>query len=374
MSELKQATPTFESIVPEINNRYITFINALIEKFKYHEFLGNHLVSAQKDFKDDLEDNDLFFVDTLTENFLYCLEEIVDNNSDYFSYEKEKTKNKKGKTIKHKVAKIIGKVSLKKLLDECPKSFYPTVFNFIKDLFTLLTVRDENNSMVFIEEYASYVKDNYTDDKHYSKMMLVIDNLDVILNQESTSAIGVEESESASESDNETGGKKHSKKDKKSAKKKKNKKASGSPLDFLNEDFLKSIESTKIASLAKDISSKINPEDFNFLSNPMELLSSLMNPGASEGEGGEGAKNGLQDLMKLVTSQVEESMKNNNIDQSDLMNEATDLFSKLQEGGGLDPMALLASLGANKEGGGEMPDLSMLANLASMFGGAGSKK
>jgi hypothetical protein len=134
----------------------------------------------------------------------------------------------------------------------------------------------------------------------------------------------------------------------------------------LDEKFL---ENSKLAKLAKEISNEINPDDIlnlegdmKDMDNPMKLFQSLLSGDKDKGVG---------KLMTTVCDKLKNKMENGEVNQEDLLNEATSL---LQNMGGL-------GAGENKDG----PDLSgmmsMMQNLSTMgdlfngpAGGGGSRQ
>jgi hypothetical protein len=178
----------------------------------------------------------------------------------------------------------------------------------------------ENGLIVFNNDYIEYVKDNFTENKNYSKMIMVFDNIDNILNTEL---------DDSNEIDSDTEdlvevNKSQNKKDKKSKSKKNG--------PSLGTDFMKGLENTKIAQLAKNISEKININDFPALSDPSKLLSSL---GNSSEEGG------IQNLLKFVVGEVEQAFKGNNLNEKDLIGEAQNIMGQFKNMSGFDPMSML---------------------------------
>lgn len=117
---------------------------------------------------------------------------------------------------------------------------------------------------------------------------------------------------------------------------------------------MKNLENTKIAQLAKNISEKINIDDFPALSDPSKLLSSL---GGNSFEDG-----GIQNLLKFVVGEVEQAFKSNNLDEKDLMSEAQNIMGQFQNMSGFDPLSLLNN---NKDNN---IDLSQFANIFSKMG------
>ena len=303
---------TFTEATITINEQYLTFFNDLLEKFKYNDELLGPLNSDLKSINEKLPENTNHVVDIITDNFLFCLEQISDHNSDYFVYQKEKIPMKNGKFYKNKLPKIGNRTLLKRILTESSDT---KIFKDIIGFFNLLTYKNENSVTVFNNDYINYVKENFTENKNFSKMIMVIDNIDNILNAQ------LKDEEVVNDSQIEVVKEKPSKKGKKS------KGNSG-----LNADFMKGLENTKIAQLAKNISEKININDFPALSDPAKLLSSL---GNSSEEGG------IQNLLKFVVGEVEGAFKGDGLDEKDLINEAQEIMGKFQNMSGFDPMAML---------------------------------
>ena len=312
---------TFDESINMINEQYLLFFNELVDKFKYHEDLIGPLQSDLKAFNDKLPENNNFIIETITDNFLFCLEQISDHNSDYFIYQKEKIPKKNGKVYKNKLSKVGNRTLLKRVLKESNHNYMDEIFKRIISLFMLLTVKNENNVIVFNVEYINYVKETFTENKNFSKMIMVIDNIDNILNAQ------LKDEEIIVDTQIEEFDKSKTKLDKKKKDKKKGGSANG-----IGPDFMKGLENTKIAQLAKNISEKINIEDYPDLSDPSKLLSSL---------GNSGDNGGIQNLLKFVVGEVEEAFKGNNLNEKELVNEAQDIMGKFQNMSGFDPMAIL---------------------------------
>ena len=333
-----------------INEKYTNLVNEIQDKLKYEEELAGPLEKDIKFIKDKLDENDLQVVNIITDNYLFCLEPISDHNKDYFIYQEEKIKKKNGEVVKTKISKLGFRTLLKRVLKVADKKLTHTIFTTIIDIFNLLTVKDGEH-IIFNEEYINYVKENFTENKNYSKMIMSIDNVNDILGQEQPEFIP----EPVKTKDDKNGDKKN--------KSKKNGNGNGSGFGnsgMLNEEFVKSLESTKIAQLAKNISEKINIEDFPELSDPSKLLSKLTNLG---GDGlGEDSSGGIQNLFKFVIDEVQDSFKKENIDEKDLIGEAQNLMGQFKNMSGFDPMSMLN--GENGDGGFDMSKLaSMFANF-----------
>jgi hypothetical protein len=326
--------PSFSEAIPIINEKYLQFFTELVEKFKYHDDLTGPLESDLKAMKELLEENKYYTLDIITDNYLFCLEQINDHNADYFIYQKEKIVKKNGKSYKNKLSKVGNRTLLKRVLKDSDSNFTSKIFKIILELLDLLIVKDENNSLVFNNEYVEYVKENFNDNKNFSKMIMVFDNVDTILNSKINDDDLIDESEDNLQLDNIQDSSKKSKKNKKKGK--------------MGNDFMKGLENTKIAQLAKNISEKINVNDFPALSDPSKLLSSLGNPG-EEG--------GIQNLLKFVVGEVEEAFKTDGLNEKDLVNEAQNIMGQFQNMSGFDPMSILK--------GGDGLDMDKFASIFS---------
>jgi hypothetical protein len=331
---------TFEESILEVNTKYISFLTELIEKFKYHDDLIGPLEHDLKLTNDKLQENKYQVIDTMTDNFLFCLEQISDHNSDYFIYQKEKIVKKNGKAFKNKLPKVGNRTLLKKILKEAENKYVDKIFLHIIELFNYLTLKD-GESIVFKEEYISYVKEKFNENKNYSKMIMVFDNINNILNSKIEEIKEIDDNEIDDVEEIKDKNKKIKKNSKSSNKK--NSKSS-------NNDFMKNLENTKIAELAKNISKKINMEDFPALSDPSKLLSSLA--GGNTGEDG----GGIQNLLKFVIGEVEDAFKSEKLNEKDLMGEAQNIMGQFKNMSGIDPMSLLSG---NKD----KFDLNQFANI-----------
>jgi len=321
MSDIeKQEIIPFNEIIISINDKYLVFLNNLLERFKYHSELVGQLEFDIKFINTKLEDNSNHIINHITNNFLYCLEQLYDNNYDYFIYQKETIIKKNKKFIKNKLPNIGNKTLFKKILKESDKNNVNNIFESIIELFNLLIIKDDNDISVFNSEYIEYIKENFSENKNFGKMIIVINNIDTLLNNKLNEEIIQSEDKELNESENIN--------ENKSKKNKKNKKKDKSN----GMDFMKGLEGTKIAQLAKNISEKINIEDFPSLNDPSKLLSSLGNP-SEEG--------GIQNLLKFVIDEVQGAFKDNNLNENDLVNEAQDIMGKFKNMSGFDPMSML---------------------------------
>jgi hypothetical protein len=273
---------------------------------------------------------------------LYCLEEIKDKNSDFFVYEKEKTIKKKGnsknniKIIKNKISKIGNKTLFKSVLENLKNDTISDLMNEIIEIFKLLIYEDEN-IYAFHEDYLEFIKSNFDENKNYNKICNTIENIDLIIgNMEENELEETEYKEKMEQMEKE----KETNNNKKKGKKGKNSEPN------IGQDFIKGIENTKIAKMAKSISEKINLEDFPILTDPSKLLSTLTNP--EEGLGSIGG------LMELVMKEVQTSFQNGGEgNENDLISEAQNIMGQLS-GTNLDPMNLMKNMNLDPEKLGKM--------------------
>ena len=311
---------SFTDIIPVINQKYMKILVNLHDLFKDHKKIGHSMENDIKYINEKLESNNFYILNLITDNYLYCLEQIKDRNSDYFVYQKETKQNKKGKTIKNKITKITPKVLLKDILPNIKSKTVNAFFDDILEIIQLLIYEDDE-ILYFHDEYLEYIKDNFSENKNFNKMLIVIDNLDQIMD--------IDEDEEESEED-----KPKVEENKNNKKGKKNKK-SKSPMDGMGEQFMKGIEDTNIAKLAKNISEKISIEDYPILTDPSKLISSLSNP-SEEG--------GLSNLLQFVVGEVQGAFKDADMKEGDLVEEAQKIMGNFGNASGIDPVNLMGNM------------------------------
>jgi hypothetical protein len=343
---------TYDEAVKIVTQKYLDLCLVVQEKFKHHHDLAGALEAGIRNFKDRSGSNFDQVIYNLCDNFLYCLEEIRDGNVDFFLYQVDKIKKKNGKVEKQKVSRLIGKAQMKIIMNESSEITRQQIFAGILECFKLLTTTNENGDMVFFPQMIDFVKQNLNDSKFYSKMLVSIDYAESILDADAP-ALNFEEANGTSFlSDSSDEDEKLNKKKNKNTKKKQ---SGGNPLE---EQFMKGLENTKIAQLAKSISDKINPDEFPMLNDPTKLLSSLSSP--EEG--------GLGELMKFVMTNVQDAMQQNNFDENELIQETTGLLGGLKNMAGFDPMSMFqnmaGTMGQQSENGQpQMPDMSQFAGI-----------
>ena len=326
---------TFEQLVEGISEKYFEFLNKVDNIFKNHDSLSKSIKHDINYLGEKYKTNPYAVLVTITDNYLYCLEQIKDKNIDFFKYQKDKIMKKKGgskgsvKVIKNKITKIGNKTVLKDILSNIKPETSKELFNEIIEIFKLLIYEDEN-IYNFHDDYLEFVKENFDTNKNYNKIMMVIENIDSIMGNLEDDELEEKEYEEKMKSEKES-----------DSKKKKSKKKDGN----VGEEFIKGIEDTKIAQMAKNISEKINLDDFPILTDPSKLLSTLTNP--EEGLGSIGG------LMDVVMKEVKASFEQTNSNENDLINEAQNIMGKLS-GTNLDPVNLMKNMNIDMEKMGEL--------------------
>ena len=326
---------TFEQLIEVISEKYFEFLNKVDNIFENHDTLSKSIKHDIQYLQDKHQSNPYAVLVTITDNYLYCLEQIKDKNIDFFKYQKDKVMKKKGgskgsvKVIKNKITKIGNKTALKDILSNIKTETSKELFNEIIEIFKLLIYEDED-IYNFHDDYLEFVKENFDTNKNFNKIMMVIDNIDSIMGNLEDDELEEQEYEEKMKSEKE-----------KESKKKKGKKKDGN----VGEEFIKGIEDTKIAQMAKNISEKINLDDFPILTDPSKLLSTLTNP--EEGLGSIGG------LMDVVMNEVKSSFEQSNTNENDLINEAQNIMGKLS-GTNLDPVNLMKNMNIDMEKMGEL--------------------
>ena len=96
--------------------------------FENHDTLSKSIKHDIQYLQDKHQANPYAVLVTITDNYLYCLEQIKDKNIDFFKYQKDKVMKKKGgskgsvKVIKNKITKIGNKTALKDILSNNPST------------------------------------------------------------------------------------------------------------------------------------------------------------------------------------------------------------------------------------------------------------
>ncbi len=347
------STMSIKDVCQIIHTQYVDMLDAVYAAIHHNEELKNAISRDKKLYLEKVEKNGLLqILYVYTENFLYCLEAIKDHNCDFFTYQEDKIKKKGGKIEKVKITSLVGKTTLKRVIAEVNEATQHHIFDTLVNGFIFLC-RKKEGMYEFRKEYLKYVHENFEDNRNYSKMKLMIENVDSILDEYNPDDHAPAAAAAPSEEE------------KKGKKSKKGKKKGGDddgddPFGFFTksagDNLVKNLENSKIGQIAKNISSKMNENDFPMLRDPSQLLASLTNPNA---------ENGLGDLIKFVMGEVQSTLETANISQEDLMSEASGMMGGLSKLTGIDPMKMMGEMKppSSDEGAGEVPDFSQFAGI-----------
>ncbi len=343
-----------------IHDQYVEMLGNVEKSIVHDVELQNAIKRDTKLYLEKVEKNGLLqILYVLTDNYLYCLEAIKDHNCDYFSYQEEKIKKKSGKVEKVKITTLVGKTTLKRVIAEAPELINNQIFDTLVQAFIFLCIKKEGR-YEFRKEYLKYVHENFEDNRNYSKMKLMIENVDSILDEYNPDdykpAPKVEENDD----------KKKSKKGKKS---KKDSDEGEDPFGFFTksagDNLVKNLESSKIGQIAKNISNKMSENEFPMLKDPSQFLASLTNPNA---------ENGLGDLIKFVMGEVQTSLETQNITQDDLMSEASNMMGGLSKLTGIDPMKMMGEMKPpTMDENGNTDNVPDFSQFAGIFEGLGKE-
>lgn len=348
-----------------IHDQYVEMLGNVGSSIVHDVELQNAIKRDTKLYLEKVEKNGLLqILYLLTDNYLYCLEAIKDHNCDYFSYQEDKIKKKGGKVEKVKITTLVGKTTLKRVVAEAPEAINNEIFNTLVQSFIFLCIKKEGR-YEFRKEYLKYVHENFEDNRNYSKMKLMIENVDSILDEynpddyKSTAP----ETDANVELDSDKKGKKN-KKGKKSKKDDKGEDPFGFFTKSAGDNLVKNLESSKIGQIAKNISTKMNENDFPMLKDPSQFLASLTNPNG---------ENGLGDLIKFVMGEVQSSLDTQNISQDDLMSEASNMMGGLSKLTGMDPMKMMGAMGGAQQSGEDGDNVPDFSQFAGIFEGLGKE-
>ena len=177
---------TFDELVLVINDKYFDFMDKLLKIYENHDTLSKSIKYDIEYLKEKLVDKKDAVLTLITDNYLYCLEQIKDKNSDFFIYQKEKIIKKKSnskgnvKIIKNKITKIGNKTLLKNVLEKLMRETIIDLFNEIMEVFKLLIYEDDENVYNFHEDYLEFIKINFENNKIIIKYSCD-DNIDLLI-------------------------------------------------------------------------------------------------------------------------------------------------------------------------------------------------
>lgn len=351
-----------------IHDQYVEMLGN-VEKSIVHDIeLQNAIKRDTKLYLEKVEKNGLLqILYLLTDNYLYCLEAIKDHNCDYFSYQEDKIKKKSGKVEKVKITTLVGKTTLKRVVAEASEAINNEIFDTLVQAFIFLCIKKEGR-YEFRKEYLKYVHENFEDNRNYSKMKLMIENVDSILDEynpddyKSTAPETNPDVELNSDNKGDKG--KKGKKGKKSKKEDEGEDPFGFFTKSAGDNLVKNLESSKIGQIAKNISTKMSENDFPMLKDPSQFLASLTNPNG---------ENGLGDLIKFVMGEVQSSLDTQNISQDDLMSEASNMMGGLSKLTGIDPMKMMGEMKPPSGEDGDMGNVPDFSQFAGIFEGLGKE-
>jgi hypothetical protein len=138
--------------------------------------------------------------------------------------------------------------------------------------------------------------------------------------------------------------------------------------DNVEENTLPNIsnmfEGSIIGELAKELSSEIDLNDLGSMGNMGDIVNSILNPNAA------GSDNKLQNIIKSVTEKMDAKMKNGELTQEQLLNDAQNMMGNMGQ--------LFAQSGVGGAGGNNdmlanmMRQMGMMAGMSAGNGGGGN--
>ena len=170
--EVQQPPLSFSETVERVSETYLELLDLISSKLNSKE-LREQFQSEIENIRNKYSKNGYVLLTFITDNFLYCLEHIVDHNGDYFLYQTEKVKSKSGKIRKNKLSKIVGSVYLKTVIEETDSKTINLIFSKLHELFQMLSIREENK-IVFHKEYIEFIHENFGENKNYNKIIRTV--------------------------------------------------------------------------------------------------------------------------------------------------------------------------------------------------------
>jgi hypothetical protein len=276
------------------NEVYKQFISNITKRFKLGE------KELAKTVNDNIDENANYYIDFFIKNILSHIDEISASNMDFFKYSENTIYLCDGLNFKD----VISKLQVGKKIDN--ESFHK-ICTYIMTLYLVL-LKDE----IKIEKY---VNANYCDYESYSQMISVINSKDEIVNnwKENNNDKKVDKIKEQTQIDEKKEEKEKEEKEKEDSK---SAKSSMPNMAFPFGD----IENTQIGKLASDLAQKIE-KDGNFempnITNPADIFSMMFS----------GDKNNpIGNIMSTVCNELDQKIKNGEVDQSKLFSEAQGLM------------------------------------------------
>ena len=280
--------------VERFNEVYNQFITTLTKKFKFgeKEMLKKMSVAIENDQK--------HYVDMFIKNLLPHIDEVSACNIDFFRF----SKNSILLCDNLEMIEVFDKMNFSKGGNS--SVLFHNICTYIMTLYLVL-LKDENN----IEKY---VNANYCDYETYPQMISVINAKDEIVdNWKANNSDAKEDNKKSKQSSDKS---KQSSDKSKSAKQESKSTSSSGGLPFPMGD----IENTQIGKLAGELAEKIEnngnitmPE----ITNPSDIFSMMFSGGAN---------NPISNIMSTVCTELDSKIKNGEVDQNALFNEAQGLM------------------------------------------------
>lgn len=316
--------------VERFNEVYNQFITTLTKKFKFGEKEMSKKMSVA------IENDPKHYVDMFIKNLLPHIDEVSACNIDFFRFSKSSILL----CDNLEMTEVFDKMNFSKGGNS--SVLFHNICTYIMTLYLVL-LKDENN----IEKY---VNANYCDYETYPQMVSVINAKDEIVDNWKANNSEVKEDNVKSKQND-----KKSKKDcekstseQKTAKQENKSTPSSEGLPFPMGD----IENTQIGKLAGELAEKIEnngnitmPE----ITNPSDIFSMMFSGGTN---------NPISNIMSTVCSELDSKIKNGEVDQNALFNEAQGLMgssnmfnpAEMMKNMPADMMKNMANIGKDDDG------------------------
>lgn len=271
------------------NEVYKQFISNINKKFKLGE------KELLKEVEKNLDENSNYYIDLFIKNLLSHIDEVSACNLDFFKYNESKILLCDNLEFKE----VINKLKKGKKTDT--ESFHK-ICTYIMTLYLVL-LKDEN-------KIEKYINANYCDYESYSQMISVINSKDNIVQNWKDNNNDKENEENIKKKEEEE----KERMEKENKKKQEAKNKTDMPFPFGD------IENTQIGKLAGELAEKIeNDGDFEVpnITNPSDIFS-MMFSGKKD--------NPIGKIMSTVCNELDSKIKNGEVDQSKLFNEAQGLM------------------------------------------------
>ena len=280
------------------NEVYKQFISNIIKRFKLGE------KELMKSIDKNIEENNTYYLDFFIKHLLSHIDEVSACNLDFFKYNDSSILLCDDLEFKE----IIAKLQKGKNTD----NDFHKICTYIMTLYLVL-LKDEN-------KIEKYINANYCDYESYSQMISVINSKDSI----------VENWKANNNDKNEEEQNKKVEEKKKEEQEKESNSSSSTPFPFGD------IENTQIGKLAGELAEKIEKDgniEMPNITNPSDIFSMMFS----------GDKNNpIGNIMNTVCTELDSKIKNGELDQGKLFNEAQGLMGS---SGMFNPEELMKNMG-----------------------------